>query len=138
MAGYVPNAWRAVLLEAAVGKTAISTATVYLGLATAVPDDPQTATLTNITEVTTAGYARKAIPAFGSATTVSPVQIAVPTTFSFTALTADMTVPANYAFITAASSGTASPIRYIFELPEPVLGRTGEPINVPANSLIIE
>ena len=138
MAGYVPNEFRALLLEALAGRTAIGTATVYLGLATSIPDDPQTSTLATITEVAVAGYARVAIPAFSAASTVSPVQITTATTFSFPNITADMDVPANYAFITAAANGTASPIRYIFELPTPVLARAGEPIRVPASSLIIE
>ena len=137
MAGYIPNAWVARLLEATAGKTAITTATVYLGLATAVPDDPLTSTLANITEVTTAGYARKVIPAFNSATT-NPNQITTPTAFSFNALTADMTIPANYAFLCDVASGTAGIIRYIWETGEPLLGITGEPINIAANSLIIE
>lgn len=137
MAGYVPNEYRAVLLEALAGRTATTAVTVFLGLATAIPDDPLTSTLANITEVTTAGYVRKSIPAF-SAAVVTPPSITTPTAFNFVALTADMLIPANFAFITAASSGTASPIRYIFELPTPVLGRTGEPINIPASQLIIE
>lgn len=138
MAGYVPNAFRALLLEALAGRTTMSSATVYLGLATAIPEDPLTATLTNITEVTTTGYARKAIPAFNAASTTPPIQITTPTAFSFTAFTADMATPAYYAFVTAAASGTASPIRYIFELPSPVLAVSGVPVNIPANALIIE
>ena len=138
MAGYVPNPWLARLQEALVGRTAITTATVYLGLATAVPDDPYSATLATITEVSTAGYARKVVPAFSAATLVDPVQITTPTAFTFNALTADMAVPANYAFLTDAASGTVGGLRYIFELTEPILGRTGEPISVPANTLIIE
>jgi hypothetical protein len=66
------------------------------------------------------------------------VQITTPTAFSFDALTADMDVPANYAFLTEAATGTSGDIRYIFDLAEPVLGKTGEPINVPASTLIIE
>lgn len=138
MAGYVPNQWVARLLEATVGRTAITTATVYLGLATGVPEDPLTTDLTTITEVTTAGYARKAVPAFNAAALVAPMQITTPTAFSFDALTADMAVPANYAFLTDVASGAGGNLRYIFELAEPILGKTGEPINVPASTLIIE
>jgi hypothetical protein len=138
MAGYIPNAYRAVLLEALAGRTATSTATLYLGLATNVPDNPLESTLANIAEVTTAGYARKSIPAFAAASTVSPVQITVPTEFQFAAFTADQAEPANYAFITAAATGTGSPIRYIFQLTEPVRGLTGVPIVIPASTLIIE
>lgn len=138
MAGFVPNQTLARVLEALVGRTALPTATVYLGLAVGLPEDPFTATLATITEVTTAGYARKAIPAFNAASTVAPIQETTPTAFSFNALTADMTVPANYAFITDAATGTTGLIRYIFELGEPILGKTGEPINIPANTLIIE
>lgn len=142
MAGYVPYAWRAVLLEAMAGKTGIATGSLYFGLATAVPDNPYTATLSNITEVVTAGYARKLLPAFGSATTVSPVQLTTPTAFAFNALTADMAIPANFGFLTPISSGVGSgaagDLRYIFELAEPVLGRNGEALQVAANTLIIE
>jgi hypothetical protein len=138
MAGYVPNAWVARLLEATTGKTAITTGTVYLGLALAVPTDPLTSTLATVTEVTTAGYARIAVPAFGSASTVYPVQITTPTAFNFAAMSADMASPANYAFLTDALTGTAGNLRYIFELIEPVLGKAAEPINIPANTLIIE
>lgn len=139
MAGFVPNEYRALLIEALAGRTAITTATVYLGLAHALPTDPTTATLATITEVTTTGYARKSVPAFPNpASTVAPVQLVHPTAFAFNVLTADMTTPAYYAFLTAASSGTASPIRYIWELATPVQGRSGEPLNIPANMLVIE
>jgi hypothetical protein len=138
MAGYVPNPFRAQLLEALVGKTALATATLYLGLATELPDNPMQATLVDTVEVVTPGYERVAIPAFGAATTESPVQITTPTAFTFGALDEDMLAPANYAFITDAATGTVGVIRYIFELPVPILARAGEPINVPASSLIIE
>ena len=138
MAGFVPNEYRVLLLEGLVGRTAISTATVYLGLALSLPTDPSTATLATISEVTTSGYARKAIPAFPAATLGPPVQMVHTTAFAFNVLTADMTTPAYFAFMTAASSGTAAPIRYIWELPGGVQGRTGEPINIPANMLVIE
>lgn len=138
MAGFVPNAWAARLLEATAGKTAITTTTAYLGLATAVPDDPLTATLATITEVTTAGYARIAIPAFGSATTVPPVKITTPTAFSFAAFSADQVLEANYAFLADVVSGTAGTLRYVFQLEVPVLGKTGVPLSIPASTLIIE
>lgn len=138
MAGFVPNAWAARLLEATVGRTAIATSTTYLGLATALPDDPLTATLATITEVNTAGYARIAVPAFSAASTTAPVKVTTPTAFSFAAFTADQTVEANYAFLCDVLSGTAGNIRYVFQLEVPVLGRTGVPINVPASTLIIE
>lgn len=138
MAGFIPNAWLARLEEATAGKTAISTGTRYLGLATSLPTDRQTATLGSISEVTTAGYARVAVPAFAAATTTAPVRITTPTTFTFAALSADMIVPANYAFLTDAASGTSGLIMYVFELSEPVLGLSGEPITVPGNTLIIE
>lgn len=245
MAGYVPNEWMSRLLEATAGKAQTPAGSVYLGLATALPDDPLTTDLGNIQEVTTAGYARVAVPAFNQATRTAPVKISTPTVFNFGALTADMAVPANYAFLTDKSSGgdiaapvltkgatnatggtfaagtyfwvitainalgetlasneitatlvlngtqvmtwaaitgatgykvyrgtatgaenvlvatlglvttytdtgtagsaavlpnanTTSSVRYIWELQTPILGRTGEPINVPANTLIIE
>lgn len=138
MAGYVPNAWAARLLEATVGRTAITTGTVYVGLAVVVPDDPLTATLANIQEVTTAGYARKAVPAFNAATTSPNPAITTPTQFNFNALTADMALAAPYAFLCDAASGTAGTLRYIWDLPEPVLAVSGVPITIPANTLIIE
>ena len=138
MAGFVPNAWAARLLEATAGKTAITASTLYLGLATAMPNDPLTATLANLTEVTTAGYARKQIPAFGSASTTAPIKITTPTAFSFNAFTEDQATPANWAFLTDAASGTVGTLRYIFQLEVPVLGRNGEPLNIPASTLIIE
>jgi hypothetical protein len=138
MAGYVTNPWAARLLEATAGKTAITTGTVYLGLALTIPDDPLTATLANITEVTTAGYARIAIPAFSAATTTAPIKITTPTAFSFAAFTADQATEANWAFLADVLSGTAGILRYLFQLEVPVLGRTGEPLNIPASTLILE
>jgi hypothetical protein len=138
MAGFVPNAWAARLLEATAGKTAITTSTVYLGLATAVPDDPLTATLATITELTTAGYARIAVPAFSAASTTPPVKIATPTAFSFAAFSADQAIEANYAFLADVVSGTAGTLRYVFQLEVPVLGKSGVPLNIPASTLIIE
>ena len=138
MAGFVPNAWAARLLEATAGKTAITAGTVYFGLATAVPEDPLTATLSNITEVAEGGYAREAVPAFGAASTSAPVKITTPTAFAFDPPTADWTTPALYGFITDAAAGTAGTLRYLFELEVPVLGRDGEPLSIPASTLIIE
>lgn len=138
MAGFVPNAWAARLVEATAGKTAITTASMYLGLASAIPEDPLTATLANITEITGGGYARKVIPAFDSATTTAPVKITTPTAFSFTAPTSDWTQAALYAFLTDAASGTAGTLRYLFELQLPVQGLTGQPISIPASTLVIE
>lgn len=138
MAGFVPNEWAARLLEATAGRTAVAAGTVYLGLAHSLPDDPLTSTLANITEVTTAGYARVAVPAFSAATTTPPVRTTTPTAFSFAAFTADMPYEANFAFLTDAASGTAGTLRYIFQLEVPVLGRTGEPLNIPASTLILE
>lgn len=138
MAGFVPNGWAARLLEATAGKTAITAGTVYLGLAWTMPDDPLTATLSTISEVNTAGYARIAVPAFGAATTVAPVKITTPTAFSFAALTADMALEAPYAFLADVVSGTAGNLRYVFQLEIPILGKAGEPLTVPASTLIIE
>ena len=138
MAGYIPNIWRAKLAEALSGRTAIATATLYLGLAIDLPEGPADSTLAGMDEVTTAGYARKQVPAFDAASVVPPIQEAVGTAFAFNPLSADMVVPASYAFLTTAASGTAGDVRYIFELAEPLLGKSGEPINVPAGTLIIE
>jgi hypothetical protein len=142
MAGFVPNAWAARLLEATAGRTAITAGNVYLGLAygfTAGVEDPLTATLATVREVAVAGYARVQIPTFSNAaTTVPPVRLVAPTAFSFPAFTADMTEEANYAFIADVASGTAGNLRFVFTLQIPVLGRAGEPLNVPASTLIIE
>lgn len=138
MAGFVPNAWAARLLEATAGRTGTGVGTVYLGLAHALPTDPLTSTLANITEVTTAGYARIAVPSFSAASTTPPVRITTPTAFAFAAFTADMPYEANYAFLTDALSGTSGTLRYVFQLEVPVLGRTGEPLNIPASTLTIE
>ncbi len=140
MAGYIPNAWRATLLEVTAGKTAVSTATLYLGLATAIPEDPLSSTLSNITEVTTAGYARKQIPAFGAATTSSSgtVQITTPTQFQFDNFTADQVAPILYAFITSAASGTGAPIRYLLPLADALRPAANRPIEIPASTLILE
>jgi hypothetical protein len=144
MAGFVTNQWAARLLEATAGKTAVSAGTVYLGLAWSVNEDPLTTTLQSLVtdgkEITTAGYARKAIPAFGSATTTAPVKITTPTAFSFNAFTADQVGEAWWAFLCDASSGAAAgtTLRYLFRLETPVLGRAGEPLNIPASTLIIE
>lgn len=138
MAGYVPYVWRASLLDATTGKAAITTATVYLGLATAVPTDPLSSTLANITEVSTAGYARVAVPAFAFATTVNPVQATTPTQFQFAAFSADQVTPILYAFLTTAASGTGAPIRYLFPLADPLRPAANRPIEIPANTLTLE
>ena len=139
MAGFITNEWAARLLEATVGRTAITTTTAYLGLATAVPEDPLEATLATITEVPTSiGYARKSIPAFNAASVTPPLRITTPTAFSFTAFTLDQPIPATYAFLTDVASGTAGLLRYLYLLPIPVQGVAGEPLNIPASTLVIE
>ena len=138
MAGFVPNTWVARLLEATAGKTAITADTVYAGLASALPEDPYTVTLANLTEIVYTPYARVAVPAFGAATTVSPLYITTPTQFTFATPTADMAVPATFLFLADAASGTVGNVRYVWPLAEPVQQRAGEPIIVPASTLIIE
>src|SRR5690349_17739770 len=115
MAGFVPYAWQARLLEATAGKTAIATGTVYLGLAFSVPEDPLSSTLSTISEVNTAGYARIAVPAWSAATLVPPVRETTPTAFSFAAFTADQAQEANWAFLADVISGTAGNLRYLFQ-----------------------
>jgi hypothetical protein len=110
MAGFVPNEYLAILKEALLGKTTITSGSVYLGLARSLPADPTTAALANIQEVVTAGYARKLIPTANPSTVLSPSQIVVPTAFSFNALSADMVDAAFYAFVTDSSSGNGSNI----------------------------
>lgn len=139
MAGFTPKAWVARLLEATAGRTAISTSTVYLGLALSVPDTPEDATLANIGEVTTAGYARKAVPAFSAATTTGTYpSITTPTQFQFDAFTADMALAAPYAFLCDAAAGTSGAIRHVWELPQAIKAVAGVPVTIPASTLIIE
>lgn len=139
MAGYVPKGWIARLLEGTVGRTAISTGSVYVGLALTVPDNPADATLANIGEVTTTGYARKIIPAFNAAvTTGTNPTITTPTQFQFDAFTADMTQVAPYAFLCDVLSGTAGNIRYVWEVPGGIKAVAGVPVVIPASTLIIE
>ncbi len=138
MAGFIPNAYAATLLDLIAGRVAQTAGTVYLGLATAVPEDPLSTTLATLTEVTTPGYARVAVPAFSAASTVAPVRTTSPTAFSFPSFTADQTIAATYAFLTNVATGTAGQVRYLFQLETPVLGRVGEPLNIPASTLVIE
>lgn len=138
MAGFVPNEFLAKVLEAIAGRTSISSTTVYLGLARELPVDPLTTTLSTLIEVTTAGYVRKSVPVFDPASTTGPIQILVSSDFSFNPLTEDMVDPALYAFLTDASSGVSGLIHYVWELPDPFQGRSGEALKVPADQLIIE
>lgn len=138
MAGFVPNQWKARLLEATMGKTPILAGTLYLGLAVRVPEDPAITTLANLTEVATAGYGRVAVPPAADARLTAPVQITVPSAFAFPSLTADMNQAATYAFLSDAANGTDGNIRYLWQLATPLLGKAGEPLSVPANTLIIE
>lgn len=138
MAGFVPNVWRATLLDVNSGRATVNSSSLYLGLIISIPDDPYTATLDTIIEPTTAGYVRVAIPTFDAATTVAPIQSVVSSDFQFGALTEDMVDPVNYAFMTNALAGTSGQLRYIWELATPILGKAGQPIIIPANTLILE
>lgn len=138
MAGFVPNQFLGKVLEAIAGRTSISSTTVYLGLAVSLPEDPATVTLANLIEVTTAGYARKSVPVFDPASAVAPIQTLVSSDFAFNALSEDMVDYAYYAFLTDAPSGTSGFLHYVWELPTPIQGRSGEAIKVPSNQLIIE
>lgn len=80
--------------------------TTYLGLATALPDTGASPTLANITEVTTAGYAREAVTWGAPVFPGSPVNVSNSAAVSFGPMTADMVVGANYAFLCDVASGT--------------------------------
>lgn len=144
MAGFVPNEFRAALLNALAGRVGIAATEdvdgsgLYLGLAHTVPDDPNTTTLSNLTEVATAGYARVEVPFFDPSSTSAPVRITTPTRFEFPELGADMAEGANYAFLTDAATGTAGVVRYVWPLASPLYGRFGEPLVIPANTLVVE
>lgn len=141
MAGFVPYEWQARILESTSGRTSVSSTTLYLGLAVIVPqDDPESTSLSTLTEVTTSGYQRVQIPVFDPASTTPPIQITVSSDFAFAAVDEDMDDDnaANYVFMTDAASGTSGVVRYVWELTEPVKALAGQPIKIPANQLIIE
>lgn len=79
----------------------------YLGLASSVPQSGATPTLANISEIATAGYTREAVT-WGSAVFPGPpVYIANSADTTFGPMTADMALPANYAFLTDSATGSA-------------------------------
>lgn len=113
--------------------------TVYVGFASEFPVDT-VATLENVTEITTAGYTREAVSWAGN-DLAEPVQNWNETDLTFGPMEADMTVPANYAFLCTAASGTTGDLLISWDLentPGPIQVSLGEPILVPATQLIVE
>ena len=106
----------------------------FIGLAVSIPSDAPT--LSTITEITTAGYARKAVT-WGAPSTVEPIQVSNTGAITLGPVTADMPA-ANYAFLTDAASGTTGKLVYVWELTEPVAALANKPVYVPAGALVIE
>lgn len=98
MAGFLTPRGKQLLLDTLAG------AGDYLGLAVGLAEG-QVPSLANIQEVTTPGYARKAIT-WNPATGVDPVFVDNSADVQMGPVTADM-VPANYAFLTDTLSGNS-------------------------------
>lgn len=111
MSGFIPADSRVDLLNT------VATEGKYVGLAVAIPENTTDVTLANITECTTAGYARAAVTwgapgvAAGGTFGVDPVQLANSADVDFPAVTEDM-VANPYAFVTdtAAGNSIAAPV----------------------------
>lgn len=105
MAGYITTPARKFLLDALVGKALPYTAprTTYLGLATGLPNTGE-GTLATVTEVATPGYARVAVT-WDPATSVAPIFVDNTSDIQLGPVTADMSTPAGFAFLTDAPTG---------------------------------
>jgi hypothetical protein len=129
MAGFLPPESKVDSLED------LTTRGTNLGLAISLPSD-EPATLANIVEVTTAGYARKAVT-WGAVSTVEPIQVTNSAAITLGPVTADMP-QAFYAFLTNVAAGTVGTLVYVWELTEPVAALANKPSFVPAGALVIE
>lgn len=105
MAGELTTAGANLALNRVFRNTGTSPTTVYLGLATAPLTDAST--LADITELTTAGYARQAVTF--TAPSGDPAAIENTAEIAFGPFTANPP-PLAYAFITDAASGTIGTI----------------------------
>lgn len=105
MSGYLTTVAKKFLLDSLVGKALPFTAprTTYFGLATALSLDTDP-TLSNISEVTTPGYARVAVA--WDAATGTPVFVDNTSDLTIGPVTAD-SPPAGFAFLTDASTGNS-------------------------------
>jgi hypothetical protein len=131
MAGGWTGSGAQLLLNRILRNTGTVPTTLYLGLATVAVT--ATDTLSTITEVATAGYARQAVTfAAASGTNPATVSNSGAVTFTFSADPPSVT----YAFITDAASGTSGTIFYRWTGTAVDPG-TGESIEVAIGALVV-
>lgn len=118
-------------LDAMNGRVTQTASTRYLCLLSAAPST--TTTLSTMTEVSTAGYARQAA-AWGAATSADPRVAANTGLITFGPFSAD---PPNipYAGLATVSSGTAGDLDYIWTLDTPRDAASGDSIQVAIGAL---
>lgn len=119
-------------IDAMTGRATQSARTMYVGLATVAVTDADT--LSTITEVSTAGYARQAVT-FG-APSGDPQVSANSAPVSFGPFTADPP-SVGYGFLTSAASGTSGEIvyRWAFDVAKDV--GIGDSLQIPTGALTI-
>jgi len=115
MAGYPTASCAQDVLDYATGRAVRHTAPfqTYVALLTSPP--PSNATIAQLSEVTTPGYARQ--PATWSpATATTPSSTSNATVITFGPMTSDMEAEATYAALVTAAVGTDGEVRLVWQL----------------------
>ncbi|MFE9525244.1 hypothetical protein [Streptomyces sp. NPDC006631] len=138
MAGTNPF-WAAAALDFLTGRAVAYTAprSTYLALLTAdpTPEDGSAASMTTMSEITTAGYARQQV------TWTAPAGVTKVTANNallfYGPFTADMTDAASFAALVTTASGTAGQIIYVWPIDGPLQAATNESLQIAAGSLTL-
>lgn len=107
---------------------------VYLALCTGPLTDALSVAAVAALEVTTTGYARQSVT-WSSATAANPSVIANSGTITVGPFAVDMAVPAVYAALLTASTGTGGSYRAWWQLDAPMQALAGQSLQVSAGNL---
>lgn len=123
-------------VQAGVGQTVTAASAMYLGLATALPGTPDTATLANFNahEMTTTGYSRQVVT--WGAPSGDPSAIANAGTITFGPFSADPP-EVTHVFLCDTSLGIGGNVMAYWELDTPRNGASGDSYRVAAGDITI-
>lgn len=111
-----------------------ASATRYLALLTADPTQLPAVAITDLSEITTAGYARATV-SMSTATGNYPSVSTDTGTISWGPMTADMLVPAIWAALVTVSTGSLGLYVFSWPLPAPQQVSTSQYVQIAANQL---
>ena len=132
----MPGTAQAGAIAALNGLTGVGVPAVPTYIALLTADPTGLTTIAALSEVTTSGYSRQSV-SWGSPTMAYPSVIANSNLLTFGPMSANMSLPAQWAALVTSSSGTSGSLLYTWILENPQQVLATEDINIAAGALTI-